>query len=740
MAPKEGQNFKLILEAAGWYLACALVAIYVSKSAQVLYLAWPAAGVAPVFFWLYGKRVWPGILAAAFIGRTMLFLMFDKSGFELWGLSVAFAVIETCVPLLMVSIMRQYTGQVDLLSRLRHFSLFTGLVLFGDSMVGGLLETFFQSVFDSGEGAIFSVKWLSEHPLPSLVGATAMAPMILAWKTRVGQIDEYLSTARWVEGMVLSALLFAVAMVAVGPLAPTFGNIFPFSYLLLVFLVWASFRFSPKAIATWIALIGFGGLAGVGGVANGDVQFIPADVVTRQVILYLVAFGANFLAVNNHERRLAILAVTAAKKELELRVIERTAALQATEQQIRGMTENLPALLFQLEVGRDNVYRTSFMSGWVEPLTGLSRSEVEHDPRSFLGLSNVEGTSSLGDFICPVVDTLAPREGAIQLRLPDGRDKWVQVSCRGRRLADGGVLVDGALFDITDLKAFEETLNGIFEAAPIPLALYRMRDSVIVRCNQQFEVWSGVPEAQLIQQPFAPLYLDAARRHELENEIKDSGAIRDVELKLRNFVGAETDVLMSAQRIRYDGEFCVLAGIVNISEQKKLQADLLKLAAIDTLTGAANRRYFLELSDHEFRRAKRYQHPCIVAMVDADHFKRLNDTRGHAAGDAALIALAAIMKEMLRDSDIYGRLGGEEFGIVLPVTSPTDGKMIADRLRLAIAKNVIQSDGAEFSITVSIGLSILRPDDEKFDQVLARADQALYRAKQAGRNRVEADF
>jgi diguanylate cyclase (GGDEF)-like protein len=169
---------------------------------------------------------------------------------------------------------------------------------------------------------------------------------------------------------------------------------------------------------------------------------------------------------------------------------------------------------------------------------------------------------------------------------------------------------------------------------------------------------------------------------------------------------------------------------------KNAQVDLQRLAATDFLTGIANHRSFFEAGEQEIQRARRYGHPLAALLLDLDHFKQINDTYGHAVGDRMLVAMTASLHNHLRDIDVFGRLGGEEFAILLPETDLAGGWVTAERLRAAIAETAIDAGNAVLKITISIGVTLLSPDDHGLDTVLKRADDAMYEAKRAGRNRV----
>ncbi|MFZ5571057.1 MAG: diguanylate cyclase [Thermodesulfobacteriota bacterium] len=181
-------------------------------------------------------------------------------------------------------------------------------------------------------------------------------------------------------------------------------------------------------------------------------------------------------------------------------------------------------------------------------------------------------------------------------------------------------------------------------------------------------------------------------------------------------------------------------GIVrDITERRRLEEQLKTQAATDPLTGVENRRRFLERSAVEFQRFQRYGGSFCAAILDIDHFKRINDSYGHAAGDDVLRNLAEKCKEILRQTDFFGRLGGEEFAFVFVGADMAVAEAIAERLRLAMESCFLTIDDREIRCTVSIGITEIRPADESFETVLKRADAALYEAKRQGRNRTVKD-
>jgi diguanylate cyclase (GGDEF)-like protein len=172
-------------------------------------------------------------------------------------------------------------------------------------------------------------------------------------------------------------------------------------------------------------------------------------------------------------------------------------------------------------------------------------------------------------------------------------------------------------------------------------------------------------------------------------------------------------------------------------KQKHLELtnqELLKLASTDALTHVNNRRYFFAQSQAEFARAKRYGRDLSVIMLDIDEFKMVNDKYGHAAGDIALVSLAECCRSTVRESDIVGRLGGEEFAICCPETAIDGAKVIAERIRKTCEQTLLTFNDQQFCITVSLGITQLSVLDDDLETIMQRSDKLLYSAKDLGRN------
>ena len=170
-------------------------------------------------------------------------------------------------------------------------------------------------------------------------------------------------------------------------------------------------------------------------------------------------------------------------------------------------------------------------------------------------------------------------------------------------------------------------------------------------------------------------------------------------------------------------------------DNARLFSEVQQLATTDSLTGIFNRRHFFALARGEVERSRRYQYPLSLIMLDIDHFKQVNDTYGHATGDMILQQIAQRCRKNLRETDIFGRYGGEEFVVLLPLTDLENARLVAERLRLEAAE--VGREANVEGVTISLGVAAMSGSGEDPESLLGKADQALYAAKQAGRNRVE---
>ncbi len=164
--------------------------------------------------------------------------------------------------------------------------------------------------------------------------------------------------------------------------------------------------------------------------------------------------------------------------------------------------------------------------------------------------------------------------------------------------------------------------------------------------------------------------------------------------------------------------------------------EIYKMTTTDGLTGVFNKRFFLETLEREMGRCFRYKRPMSLVMTDIDHFKKVNDTRGHLAGDAVLKQVATIIAKQVRKEDVFARYGGEEFGLVLPEVELEGAVILAEKLRAVVEKSVFSWEDHAIPVTISLGIAGLPAEVITPEEFIGQADACLYEAKRQGRNRV----
>ena len=223
--------------------------------------------------------------------------------------------------------------------------------------------------------------------------------------------------------------------------------------------------------------------------------------------------------------------------------------------------------------------------------------------------------------------------------------------------------------------------------------------------------------------PFAP-YLGAAVKSFIALPLFSEGA----PLGILAILGVEAEHAES---------FSILAEQLALELKKiSLYEKIQELAITDGLTGIYVRRHFIERLNEEVARSKRHKLKLSLLMIDLDHFKQCNDTYGHLVGDIVLKEISKIMKEYVRQVDLIGRYGGEEFVIALPDTDKNSAVNVADRIRMSVEKHKFRAYDETISMTISIGVATFPETGEDVAMLIDRADQALYKAKEAGRNKV----
>jgi diguanylate cyclase (GGDEF)-like protein/PAS domain S-box-containing protein len=327
---------------------------------------------------------------------------------------------------------------------------------------------------------------------------------------------------------------------------------------------------------------------------------------------------------------------------------------------------------------------------------------------------------------------------------------WVLGSGRVvERDADGTPLrMVGTISDISERKRMELSLEK--ESRRSQAILHTTSDGIhildqdggVLEANEAFSAMLGYGRDEI-------LHLNASQWDEtwsphagkaLLKQLLHNAAPTILEKRYRRKDGRIIYVEVSVSPVELDGRRLLCCSARDMTDRKRAEEEMRALATTDFLTGLVNRRCFIDRLEEELARFQRTieQHIALL-MLDLDFFKRVNDSYGHPTGDAMLKHFATLVVGELRRIDIAGRLGGEEFGIILPGADLASAKVFAERLCRTISASPLQREGRQLFFTVSIGVTVFRSGDSAADGVLARADQALYRAKELGRNRVEVD-
>lgn len=291
---------------------------------------------------------------------------------------------------------------------------------------------------------------------------------------------------------------------------------------------------------------------------------------------------------------------------------------------------------------------------------------------------------------------------------------------------------------LIEIDKYNRRIEEIIKSSPFPIIISRLSDDRIILANTNAIKLFGIRQEELERYRLKDFFADSENRRLLNERLEQEREVQDFEILVKTPSGDTPFwLLTSANVIDYNYDVALYAAFQDITSRKNREVLLKNQAIRDPLTSLFNRRYFEEEVYKRIMNAKIENQPFSVLMIDADHFKRVNDTWGHKTGDKVLIELASTCERALRDVDVVARYGGEEFVIFLADVNAKKAKTVADRLRETISEIVVHSDeGDEVRFTVSIGISSYEVSDN-IDTLIKTADEALYKAKENGRNRVE---
>lgn len=421
-------------------------------------------------------------------------------------------------------------------------------------------------------------------------------------------------------------------------------------------------------------------------------------------------------------------------------------AQHEAEQRLSKIAENLYGALYQFQMNVDGTMRFPYASAGVEMIYGVTPEQVVADASVVFALLHPDDIDHVIASIEKSRDSLQAWECEYRVLL-NGKESWMYGHSIPERLEDGSTLWHGFIIDITDRKLLELELERSqmrLEAAQriANLGYWEadLETGDLMWSTTVFEIFGLDPQhvtpsvaefRKLVHPDDLPLVDKSQQRAQ-------KTGIHDIDHRIIRPDGTQRWVREWAySKTSKDGHQLLGGTVQDITERKELEILLREQSIRDSLTGLFNRRYFTDMIANRFRQRRRDDTSvCSIITFDFDHFKQVNDVYGHMAGDEVLKGAGKVVRDSIRDADIPARTGGEEFAIMLPNTSLDDAERLAERLRQAVEKQVFRSGTDDVRVTVTCGVTQIHPDDETYQDLLARADRALYQGKTAGRNRV----
>jgi diguanylate cyclase (GGDEF)-like protein/PAS domain S-box-containing protein len=309
---------------------------------------------------------------------------------------------------------------------------------------------------------------------------------------------------------------------------------------------------------------------------------------------------------------------------------------------------------------------------------------------------------------------------------------------------DDVVARDAAVLTQKTLVDTQERMGMILDVMPMGLLIHT--EQAIIFANQEACRSLQVDQHGIVGQHFldfvAPGEIEPVSR-QFQDSFRNKAEMHNQETKITRADGSELNIKLISCRLPWQGNPVIQVLLQDVTDMKQTEQKLRRLTITDELTGAFNRRHAFYEAALYIDPERKPPIPLAAILLDVDHFKKINDTFGHAAGDIALRQLAAIGNDIIEnvchaDSAMLSRIGGEEFLVLLPGAELQKAQKVAERLRRAIEGTTIDTPQGSFRMTVSMGVACFERRDRTFDGLLSRSDAALYEAKKAGRNRVVA--
>ena len=409
------------------------------------------------------------------------------------------------------------------------------------------------------------------------------------------------------------------------------------------------------------------------------------------------------------------------------------------------LTRNLPGFVYQLQLDPNGNWTFPYASEGLVKLFGLTLEKVAADAEALLGRIHPDDYDRLMRETLQSASQLAPRVGRFRMIHPDGRLLWIEARDTAQQLPDGSILWTGYANDITEHKELEDALRtseATFRAYVENAndIIYSLNlEGVLTYVSPNWTEILGHELEEVFNRKFDPFTHpdDLPRIYEFLRNIVTSGQKQEgYEYRIRHRNGEWRWHTANASPL-FDGQGKVVA-IVGISrditERKQAETRITRMAHFDALTELPNRSLFVEMAQHALATARRQGDKIALLFVDLDNFKPVNDQFGHAVGDLLLQQVASRLTGCLRAADQVGRISGDEFIVLLhTVDRPADAFTAADKIRAALHQPFMIEE-RNLQISASIGIAIFPDHGTDIAELLRQADQAMYQAKEAGRN------
>ncbi|MDO9286898.1 MAG: PAS domain S-box protein [Aquabacterium sp.] len=427
--------------------------------------------------------------------------------------------------------------------------------------------------------------------------------------------------------------------------------------------------------------------------------------------------------------------------------------LRESEALLLDLAASIPGAMFRLVNSAAGRWRFVYFSPGLEALFELAPAQACGDIHTLTRHILAEDRPAHDQSIREAVASGRVWEHEYRIRTPSGRLKWVQAKASPKPGPDGSTVWTGVLTDVSErkhmesvLKASEEKYRTLFETVPQGV-VYQDASGRITSANPAAQRILGLTLEQMqglqsIDSRWEALHEDGSpfpgEQHPSMVALRTGQPVNNVVMGISVPDRGHAWLLINATPLVRQGVVQeVYASFEDITERVLMSRELHLQANTDYLTGVANRRGLMERLQLEFKRMQ--QQPsrrCAVLAADLDHFKRINDSWGHAVGDAVLQHVARLMQQLTRQRDLVARSGGEEFTLLLPEVGADEALALAERLRQHLQATPLLHQGQPLPVTLSIGVSPMSATDAAAEVALLRADQALYQAKAGGRNLV----